>query len=124
MHPIVFTPTANGPVPHVRNVGNSPGSQSTRMASWTWVQVAGEVSGPSMYPRGTPEAPLGFLLKREPTLSWNQLHPSYEKGCQGKKLLPAPLRDAGVVTYIQSHLAPHLILRGVVGLVALARRTF
>src|SRR6266699_2927875 len=48
---------------------------------------------------------------------------SYEKGCQGKKLLPAPLRDAGVVTYIQPHLIPHLILRGGIGLVALARRT-
>ena len=48
---------------------------------------------------------------------------SYEKGCQGKKLLPAPLRDAGVVTYIQPRLIPHLILRGVIGLVALAGRT-
>src|SRR5260370_20891338 len=48
---------------------------------------------------------------------------SYERGCQGKKLLPAPLRDAGVVTYIQPHLIPYLILRGVIGLVALARRT-
>ena len=52
------------------------------------------------------------------------LHSSYEKGCQVKKLLPAPLRDAGVVTYIQPHLIPHLILRGVIGLVALARRAF
>src|SRR3989442_5837095 len=41
-----------------------------------------------------------------------------------KKVSPAPLRDAGVVTYIQPHLIPHLILRGVIGLVALARRTF
>jgi len=41
-----------------------------------------------------------------------------------KKILPAPLGDAGVVTYIQPHLIPHLILRGVIGLVALARRTF
>src|ERR1700722_14470887 len=49
---------------------------------------------------------------------------SYEKGCQGKKLLPAPLRDAGVVTYIQPRPSPHLIFRGVIGLVALARRTF
>jgi integrase len=49
---------------------------------------------------------------------------SYERGCQVKKLLPAPLRDAGVVTYIQPYLIPHLILRGVIGLVALARRTF
>src|SRR6266566_7831537 len=48
---------------------------------------------------------------------------SYERGCQGKKLLPAPLRDAGVVTYIQPHLIPYLILRGVIGLVALAPRT-
>ena len=40
---------------------------------------------------------------------------SYKRGCQGKKLLPAPLRDAGVVTYIQPHLIPHLILRGVIG---------
>ena len=52
------------------------------------------------------------------------LHSSYEKGCQGQKLHPAPLEDAGVVTYIQPHLIPHLILRGVIGLVALARRTF
>jgi hypothetical protein len=37
-----------------------------------------------------------------------------------KKLLPAPREGAGVVTYIQ----PHLILRGVIGLVALARRRF
>jgi hypothetical protein len=28
------------------------------------------------------------------------------------------------VTYIQPYLIPHLILRGVIGLVALARRTF
>ena len=28
-----------------------------------------------------------------------------------------------MVTYIQPHLIPHLILRGVIGLVALARRT-
>jgi hypothetical protein len=49
---------------------------------------------------------------------------SYEKGCQGKKLLPAPLRDAGVVTYIQPRLIPHLMRRGVIGLVALARRIF
>src|ERR1022692_5337504 len=48
---------------------------------------------------------------------------SYERGCQVKKILPAPLRDAGVVTYIQPNLIPHLILRGVIGLVALARRT-
>jgi len=53
-----------------------------------------------------------------------QFRSSYEKGCQGKNLLPAPLGDAGVVTYIQPHPIPHLILRGVIGLVALARRTF
>jgi hypothetical protein len=43
-----------------------------------------------------------------------------------KKLLPAPLRDAGVVTYIQPYLIPRLILihRGVVGLSALDRRRF
>src|ERR1700690_530938 len=29
------------------------------------------------------------------------LHSSYERGCQEKRLLPAPRRDAGVVTYIQ-----------------------
>ena len=51
-------------------------------------------------------------------------HSSYKRGCQEKKLLPAPLGDAGVVTYIQPYLIPHLILRGVIGLVALARRTF
>ena len=38
-----------------------------------------------------------------------------------KKILPPPLRgDVDVVTCIQ----PHLILRGVIGFVALARRTF
>src|SRR6266705_2842639 len=52
-----------------------------------------------------------------------QLRSSYEKGCQGEKYLPAPLRDAGVVTYIQPHLIPYLILRGGIGLFALARRT-
>ena len=45
---------------------------------------------------------------------------SYERGCQGKKLLPAPREDAGMVTYIQ----PHHTLRGVIGLAALARRAF
>src|ERR1700693_792722 len=55
----------------------------------------------------------------EPTLLWNQLHSSYERGCQEKKLLPAPRRDAGVVICIQ----PRLILGGVIGLAALARRT-
>src|SRR6202158_4236837 len=58
------------------------------------------------------------------TVVASQLRSSYEKGCQGKNYPPAPLRDAGVVTYIQPHLIPHLILRGVIGLVALARRTF
>jgi hypothetical protein len=48
------------------------------------------------------------------------LHSSYERGCQEKTFLPAPREDAGVVTYIQ----PHLILRGVIGFVALARRMF
>jgi len=38
----------------------------------------------------------------------SRFHSSYEKGCQGKKYLPAPLRDAGVVTYIQPHLIPHI----------------
>ena len=38
-----------------------------------------------------------------------------------KKILPSPLGgDVSVVTYIQTH----LILRGVIGFVALARRTF
>jgi hypothetical protein len=66
-------------------------------------------------------APPSLLGSREPTLSWNQLHASYEKGCQEKKLLPAPLGDAGVVTYIQPHLIPHLIVRVVMGLVMLTR---
>src|SRR3984957_16851657 len=57
------------------------------------------------------------------TVVTRPLHSSYERGCQGKNLLPAPLRDAGVVTYIQPHLIPHLIIRGVFGFVALARRT-
>jgi hypothetical protein len=47
-----------------------------------------------------------------------------KKDVKEKRHLPAPLRDAGVVTYIQPHLIPHLILRGGIGLVALARRTF
>jgi nitrous oxidase accessory protein NosD len=42
--------------------------------------------------------------------------PRYERGCQVKKD-SLPQEDADVVIYIQ----PHLILRGVVGLVALAR---
>src|ERR1700690_3551066 len=42
-----------------------------------------------------------FTRAWEPTLSWNQLHSSYERGCQEKRLVPAPRRDAGVVTYIQ-----------------------
>src|SRR6266568_6575145 len=46
-----------------------------------------------------------------------------KKDVKEKSFLPAPLRDAGVVTYIQPHLIPHLILRGGIGLVALARRT-
>jgi hypothetical protein len=45
------------------------------------------------------------------------LHSSYERGCQEKILLPAPRRDAGVVTYIQ----PSHSRKGV-GLAALARR--
>src|ERR1700680_378627 len=51
---------------------------------------------------------------------------SYERRCQEKKILPAPQEDAGVVTCIQPHLMPRLIFihRGVVGLVALARRRF
>jgi hypothetical protein len=58
------------------------------------------------------------------TVVSRRLRSSYEKGCQVKKHLPAPLGDAGVVTYIQPHLIRHLILRGVIGFVALARRTF
>ena len=50
----------------------------------------------------------------------SRLRSSYEKGCQEKTPSPAPREDAGVATDIQ----PHLILRGVSGLVALARRTF
>src|SRR5229473_93621 len=45
------------------------------------------------------------------TVVSRRLHSSYEKGCQEKKLLPAPLRDAGVVTYIQ----PQLVLGRVIG---------
>jgi hypothetical protein len=37
-----------------------------------------------------------------------------------EKTPPRPSEDVGVVTYIQ----PHHILREVIGLVALARRTF
>ena len=55
----------------------------------------------------------GSFLGR-PLRSSYEIRMSYEKGCQGKKHLPAPLRDAGVVTYIQPHLIPHLILRGVI----------
>jgi hypothetical protein len=39
-----------------------------------------------------------------PSRLYSPYHSSYEKGCQGKKLLPAPLWDAGVVSYIQLHL--------------------
>jgi hypothetical protein len=46
--------------------------------------------------------------------------PRYERGCQVKKLLPAPRKDAGVVTYIQ----PRLIRGRVIGLAALACRRF
>ena len=48
------------------------------------------------------------------------LRSSYERGCQGKKLLPAPLGDAGVVTYIQ----PSHSRKGdwLAALAALARR--
>ena len=63
-------------------------------------------------------------VRRAAASSKSLYRSSYERGCQGKKLLPAPLRDAGVVTYIQPHLIPHLIVRGVIGLVALARRAF
>src|ERR1022692_3777347 len=47
-----------------------------------------------------------------------------KKDVKEKRHLPAPLRDAGVVTYIQPHLIPHLILRGGIGFVALGCRTF
>jgi hypothetical protein len=72
--------------------------------------------------------PTDSKVARDPTVDKSRLHSSYERGsyergCQEKKLLPAPLGDAEVVTYIQPHLIPHLILRGVIGLVALARRT-
>ena len=62
---------------------------------------------------------VGQLLKPAPIVAFLQILVQ-----NVKKILPAPLRDAGVVTYIQPHLIPHLILRGVIGLVALARRTF
>jgi len=68
-----------------------------------------------------PNLHLGCRLERSDVEN-RPLRSSYEKGCQGKKLLPAPLRDAGVVTYIQPHLIPRFILRGVIGLVALTRR--
>src|SRR5271167_2779464 len=35
------------------------------------------------------------------TVVKSPLHSSYERGCQEKRLLPAPGRDAGVVTCIQ-----------------------
>src|SRR5216684_4797072 len=67
-------------------------------------------------------------FKLTPTSSGviSPLRSSYERGCQEKKILPAPPEDAGVVTCIQPHLIPRLILihRGVVGLVALARCRF
>jgi hypothetical protein len=54
------------------------------------------------------------------------LRSSYERGCQEKKILPAPQEDAGVVTCIQPDLILRLILihRGVIGLATLARRRF
>ena|ERR1039458_9783630 len=50
----------------------------------------------------------------------SRFHLSYERGCQEKKILPAPREDADVVTCIQ----PRLIPGGVVGLAALDRRAF
>src|ERR1022692_4227513 len=50
----------------------------------------------------------------------SRFHSSYERGCQEKKILPAPREDADVVTCIQ----PRLIPGGVVGLAALDRRAF
>jgi hypothetical protein len=41
-----------------------------------------------------------------------------------KKHLPAPRENAVVVTYIQPHLISHIILRGFVGLIAVAGCTF
>src|ERR1700675_4219606 len=64
------------------------------------------------------EYPLGDYSHCACSRLYSPLRSSYEKGCQVKKLLPAPLGDAGVVTYIQPPLIPHLILRGVIGLVA------
>jgi hypothetical protein len=52
------------------------------------------------------------------TVEISPLHSSYERGCQEKILLPAPRRDAGVVTYIQSR----LVLGRVIGSAALVRR--
>ena len=52
------------------------------------------------------------------TLVKSRFHLSYERGCQEKRLLPAPRRDAGVVTYVQ----PRLILARVIGPAASARR--
>jgi hypothetical protein len=66
---------------------------------------------------------LGPWLIR-PTVVARRLHTSYEKKDVKKKSIPAPLGDAGVVTYIQPRPIPHLILRGVIGFVALARRVF
>jgi hypothetical protein len=91
-----------------------------------------EISGDTILERGLRFKEQGFYVvtfKRADPMSgsWRNIpfRSSYENGCQGKNLLPAPLRDAGVVTYIQPHPIPHLIiLRGVIGLVALARRTF
>ena len=60
------------------------------------------------------------VVNRVATALRQAANASFWRGCQGKKILPAPQEDAGVVTCIQ----PHLILfhRGVVGLSALDRR--
>src|ERR1022692_2211029 len=65
-----------------------------------------------------------FALHRTIAVAKSPFHSPMKKDVKEKRHLPAPLRDAGVVTYIQPHLIPHLILRGGIGLVALARRTF
>ena len=54
----------------------------------------------------------GLLIRQE------LLGKFLERGCQEKRLLPAPRRDAGVVTYVQ----PRLILARVIGPAASARR--
>ena len=81
----------------------------------------GECMMMTYFPLGTsPKLNLPFFAVIALLIADSAWSASTEYRPRNKKLLPAPGEDAGVVTYIQ----PHLIRRGVIGLAALARRTF